>query len=85
MEHLRAAIVFVGLWLVVQLLYLWLQLNSWLLVLLNLLAVTGFLLWTSRKQAPVQAVAQSNALADSAHHITEATSKMAIGAAEGSF
>ena len=85
MQNVRAAVVFVVLWLVAQVLYLWLDFNSWLLVLLNLFAVGGFLLWAARKQPQVQPQDESNALADSAHHITEATSKMAIGAAEVSF
>ena len=70
MENLRAAVVFVGVWLAAQLLYLWLDFNSWLLVLFNLLAVAGFLFWSSRKQPEVQVKDESNALADSAHHIT---------------
>mgnify|MGYP006877458240 FL=1 len=82
MENVRAAVVFVVLWLSAQVLYLWLDFNSWLLVLFNLLAVGGFLLWAGRQQPAVQPVQESNTLANSAHHITEATSKMAIGAAE---
>ncbi len=85
MENVRAAVVFVVLWLVAQVLYLWLDFNSWLLVALNLCAVAGFLYWNNQKQPEIQAKDGSNALADSAHHITEATSKMAIGAAEVSF
>lgn len=85
MENVRAAVVFVVLWLAAQVLYLWLDFNSWLLVLFNLLAVGGFLLWAGRQQPAVQPVQESNTLANSAHHITEATSKMAIGAAEVSF
>jgi methyl-accepting chemotaxis protein len=85
MQNVRAAVVFVVLWLVAQVLYLWLDFNSWLLVLFNLVAVGGFLLWASRQQPEVQPQHQTNALADSAQHITEATSKMAIGAAEVSF
>jgi methyl-accepting chemotaxis protein len=85
MENVRAAVIFVVLWLTAQVLYLWLDFNSWVLVLLNLLAVSGFLLWSGRQQPEVQPQNESNALADSAHHITEATSKMAIGAAEVSF
>ncbi len=44
MENVRAAVVFVVLWLLAQVLYLWLDFNSWLLVLFNILAVGGFLL-----------------------------------------
>ena len=85
MENVRAAVIFVVLWLTAQVLYLWLDFNSWVLVLLNLLAVSGFLLWSGRQQPEVQPQNESNTLANSAHHITEATSKMAIGAAEVSF
>ncbi|MCA1930432.1 MAG: methyl-accepting chemotaxis protein, partial [Pararheinheimera sp.] len=85
MENVRAAVVFVLSWLAAQALYLWLGWNNWLLLLLNLFAITGFLLWTGRKPVEVQIRHEPSALADSAHHITEATSKMAIGAAEVSF
>lgn len=85
MENVRVVVVFLVLWLLSQVVYLWLGFNTWLLVAVNLFVVAGFLLWAGRKQPEVQQQHQPNALAQSAHSITEATSKMAIGAAEVSF
>jgi methyl-accepting chemotaxis protein len=85
MENVRAVVIFVGLWLGIQLLWLWFNLNNALLVLLNFLLISAALFYFSRKTVMVQQEAASNSLSDSAQHITEATSKMAIGAAEVSF
>lgn len=85
MQNARDAVVFVLLWLVAQLLSLYLGFNSWLLVVFNLAAVSGFLFWIKPKPIEVLPFQQPNQLVQSTQSITEATSKMAIGAAEVSF